>query len=68
MTLPLDGNVPLSHIAVLGECPFSPLLVRPVNTFSWLRNRSIGFRMGENSKPAPAWAGVQSFMIDPWGT
>ena len=68
ITLPLAGNVPLSHIAVLTEWPFSPLLVNPVSTLTCDRNRSSGLRIGEYSKPAPSCSGVHSFMIDPCGT
>src|SRR5215467_6156772 len=36
-----------------------------MSTYS--RYGSSGFRIGENSKPAPSWAGVQRSMIAPCG-
>src|SRR5215467_4856110 len=68
MTFPFEGTVPLKNVAQLTECPGSPELKRPVMTFTWSRNFSKGFRMGENSNPTPSFAGVQSFMIEPCGT
>ena len=37
ITVPLAGNVPLSHIAVLGEWPFSPVLWKPERTVTYFR-------------------------------
>ena len=40
----------------------------PVSTSSRSRKRASGWRMGENSNPAPSVAGVQLRMTAPWGT
>ena len=50
------------------ESPWSVAgkLSSPVKTSVRSRKASSGFKIGENAKPAPSVAGVQSFMLAPF--